>query len=243
VVQIFTVQPSSGSGDNTLILSWEVSNATSVTIDQGIGNVALKGSRAVSPQTATVYTLTAMNGGSTATANVRVEGKTTGSLFNLPFVQQFYAQPANIMPEWPAILYWDVVNATEVLIEPNIGSVAARGNRELRAIFTTYYKLKAYNAAGMILATTVLTVSGAPPNKDTAVVKSFIASPYVINRGETSVLNWSTQGASAVTMDQGLGTVAAEGSTRVSPSETTTYLLTATSPDGAQFQTATVNVR
>jgi hypothetical protein len=214
-----------------------------VTIDQGIGSVALKGSRAVNPQSATVYTLTATNGSGTAMANVRTEGKTTGSLFNLPFVQQFYAQPANIMSEWPALLYWDVVNATEVLIEPNIGPVAPRGKRELKAIFTTYYKLKAYNAAGMILATTALTVSGAPPNKDTAVVKTFSASPYVINKGETAVLNWSTQRASAVTLDQGLGTVAAEGSTRVSPSETTTYLLTATSPDGAQFQTATVNVR
>jgi hypothetical protein len=147
------------------------------------------------------------------------------------------------MSEWPATLYWDVENATEVLIEPNIGPVEPRGKSELKAVFTTYYKLKAYNAAGMILATTALTVSGTPPNKDIAIVKTFNASPYVINKGETAVLSWSTQGASAVTIDQGLGTVAAEGSTRVSPAETTTYMLTATNPDGAQFQTVTVNVR
>jgi hypothetical protein len=40
-------------------LSWDVSNATSVSIDQGIGVVPLSGSRQVSPDTTTIYSITA----------------------------------------------------------------------------------------------------------------------------------------------------------------------------------------
>ena len=43
-------------------LRWSVSGATSVSIDQGIGSVALSGSTTVSPDETTTYTLTAANG-------------------------------------------------------------------------------------------------------------------------------------------------------------------------------------
>ena len=38
-------------------LSWSVTNATTVTIDNGIGSVALTGTTVVSPTTDTTYTL------------------------------------------------------------------------------------------------------------------------------------------------------------------------------------------
>jgi len=37
-------------------LSWSVSNATSASIDQGIGSVALSGTTSVSPDETTTYT-------------------------------------------------------------------------------------------------------------------------------------------------------------------------------------------
>src|SRR4030042_3952332 len=42
-------------------LSWSVTGATMVSIDQGIGNVSLTGNRVVIPNVTTVYTLTATN--------------------------------------------------------------------------------------------------------------------------------------------------------------------------------------
>jgi len=47
-------------------LSWNVTGATSISIDQGIGNVSAVGVETVSPTTTTAYTLTASN----AVANV-----------------------------------------------------------------------------------------------------------------------------------------------------------------------------
>ena len=60
------------SGSSTL--TWTTTNATTVTIDQGIGAVAASGTRAVSPAATTTYTLTATNsvGSVTATTTVAV---------------------------------------------------------------------------------------------------------------------------------------------------------------------------
>jgi hypothetical protein len=142
-----------------------------------------------------------------------------------------------------AILTWDVRNAFDVAIEPGLSIIRPQGSQPVNPPFTTTYKLTAINSQGSILATTTLTVSGVPPTIDTPVVKNFNASPSVIPLGGWSILSWQTEGGSSVSIDKGLGTVSATGSTQVSPTATTTYMLTTTSPDGAQFQTVTVNVK
>ncbi len=53
-------------------LSWNAANATSVTIDGGVGNVEAVGSRTVTPTASTTYKATATGGGGTAVAEARV---------------------------------------------------------------------------------------------------------------------------------------------------------------------------
>ncbi len=53
-------------------LTWSSTNATNVSIDQGIGDVSTSGSRSVSPSESTTYTITAKGEGGTATASVRI---------------------------------------------------------------------------------------------------------------------------------------------------------------------------
>ena len=165
--------------------------------------------------------------------------------FNLPTVTLFAVTPANIMSGNGATLTWDIGNSYDVAIEPGFGIIRPRGSQPVNPPFTTTYKLTANNSEGSILATTTLTVSGTPPSVDTPVVKSFTADPYVIRKGESSVLKWQTIGGSSIVIDKELSSMywPAEGTTRVSPAVTTTYMLTVTSPDGGQFQTVTVNVR
>jgi hypothetical protein len=54
-------------------LAWNVSNAATVSIDNGIGAVAATGSVTVSPSLSTLYTLTATGNGITRTAYARVD--------------------------------------------------------------------------------------------------------------------------------------------------------------------------
>ena len=53
-------------------LTWSTTNATNVSINQGIGDVSTSGSRSVSPSSSTTYTLTAKGEGGTASASARV---------------------------------------------------------------------------------------------------------------------------------------------------------------------------
>jgi hypothetical protein len=61
VIQEFSSNPSTIDSGGTSTLLWNVTGAKSVSIDQGIGQVAVAGTRAVSPATSTVYTISATN--------------------------------------------------------------------------------------------------------------------------------------------------------------------------------------
>lgn len=67
------------------------------------------------------------------------------------------------------------------------------------------------------------------------------ANPISIQRGHSSTLTWETQNATEITIDP-IGKVAAQGSTPVSPLQTTTYQLTANGPGGTAHATATITV-
>jgi hypothetical protein len=244
----FVADPSSIYTGGTSALKWEVTNAGSVNINQGIGPVALKGNSSAAPSSTTTYTLTATNryGSSTATAQVIVMGPPPAgnpSSFNLPVVAVFSVEPANIVSGSTAVLRWDVQNSFDVEIEPGPSIISPKGTREVSPPFLTTYKLTARNAQGSILATTTLTVSGTPPDAETPLIKYFKADAYVIKRGESTILSWESMNGSSASIDKGVGTIDGSGTVRVIPETTTTYMLTVVNARGGQFQTVTVNVR
>lgn len=67
------------------------------------------------------------------------------------------------------------------------------------------------------------------------------ASPDVIQEGQSTVLTWSTENASTITID-GLGELPASGSKSVTPNSSTTYTLIAKGPGGSQDASARVTV-
>lgn len=84
-------------------------------------------------------------------------------------------------------------------------------------------------------------------NTDTVVVyprskADISAAPENILLGQSSTLSWTTENASRVSIDQGIGTISKNGSRTVSPKATTTYAITATGPGGTATDRITVNV-
>ena len=77
-----------------------------------------------------------------------------------------------------------------------------------------------------------------PPAQPTATMS---VSRAEINKGDSTVLSWSTTNASTVNID-GLGTVAATGSKTLSPSDSTTYNLIAKGAGGEADASARVTV-
>ena len=72
VVNSFFASPSAIIAGDSTTLSWTVTNADSVTIDYGIGTVALTGITTVNPTTDTTYTLIATNSAGPVIATVTV---------------------------------------------------------------------------------------------------------------------------------------------------------------------------
>jgi uncharacterized protein YkwD len=82
----------------------------------------------------------------------------------------------------------------------------------------------------------VLNLSNSAPT-----ISSFTASPAKINLGQTSTLAWTISGATAITINNGVGAVSGVSKT-VSPTQTTTYTLTATNTGGTSSASVTVTV-
>ena len=116
-------------------LSWDAVNAETVTIDQGIGAVALTGSSTVSPLQNTVYTITARGPGGTATTYVAVK---------LPPVKvEISADPQHIQIGESATLSWTTLNGDSCSIEPGIGTVALSGTQTVSPTENTTYTINA----------------------------------------------------------------------------------------------------
>lgn len=81
----------------------------------------------------------------------------------------------------------------------------------------------------------------APPTV-APVINYFTGSPTSILSGASSVISWSTTGATTVSINQAIGTVAAIGTTTVSPVVTTVYTLTATNSAGTVTRNGTITV-
>jgi len=74
------------------------------------------------------------------------------------------------------------------------------------------------------------------------VINMFAASPSSITTGQSATLSWSTSNATAVSIDNGVGSQSPSGSVTVSPPQTTVYTLTATGPAGSVTAQTTVTV-
>ncbi len=68
------------------------------------------------------------------------------------------------------------------------------------------------------------------------------ASPSAIQQGQCTTLTWSSTNTTAVSISQGIGTVAANGSQQVCPATSTSYLITGTGAGGSLTASTTVGV-
>jgi peptidoglycan-associated lipoprotein len=89
------------------------------------------------------------------------------------------------------------------------------------------------------VAATTPAPAPAPPAPPTVTLN---ATPSTIQSGQTATLSWSSTNATDLNVDPGVGKVAPQGSTPVTPTESTTYTITATGSGGSATASAQVNV-
>ncbi len=229
VIASFAAAPESIPLGGSATLSWNVSGATSVSINNGVG-VVTASSVSVSPTKTTTYTLTAKNAGGSVTATAKVT-----VVVPPPVISSFSAAPSSITAGQSSTLSWSVSGATSVSINNGVGTVTG-SSVAVSPAQTTTYTLTAKNAGGSVTATTRVTVAVAPP-----VISSFSASPASITAGQASTLSWNVSGATSLAIDNGVGTVSGS-SVSVSPTASTTYTLTARNSAGTVTASTSVAV-
>ena len=242
-------------------LSWDSTNANSVTIDQGVGSVPVDSpqeGKTVTPlqpgaaetSKTTTYRFTAAGGGDPGTCSVTI------TVWRPPSVDSFSADLTTLRRQQTTRLSWATSHASSTTIDQGVGSVPVESSEEVRSVSppqpstaetsrSTSYTLTAsnpgYAGADAASAAVSVTVWNRPS------VDSFTASPSTIDEGEDSGLKWTTTYATGVSIDQGVGPVAVDdetGTTKVSPDQDTTYTLAASNPaySGTHAVTDTVRI-
>src|ERR1700733_1307827 len=106
-----SAQPAVVTSGTSTMLSWNVSNASSVRIS-GLGTFPAKGSVKVTPTATTTYTASATGPGGTTASSIVVTVTTSAQAPTLAFS----AQPGTILAGASALLSWTSTNATSVSI-------------------------------------------------------------------------------------------------------------------------------
>jgi hypothetical protein len=169
VVVSFVGQPSEILEGASSTLSWNVTGATKVVIDNGIGTVPASGSTPVTPAVNTTYRLTATNDAGDTIAS------TTISVYKRVKITSFTASPNRLTaaPGLSSTFTWTTENATGVTITPGGGDRAANGSTTLAVPGqTTTFTLTAVGPGpnNTATATTTITVDPAPGTTPTGPV-------------------------------------------------------------------------
>jgi len=218
-----TVAPSVVAASQPVTLTWASTNATSVSITPSIlgddqTSLALSGSATVTPTATTTYTATATGAG-----GVTAKSSATVNILTVSLT----ATPATIGAGQTATLNWNtnIADGTTLSIDQGIGAVnGPSGSLSVSPAATTIYTITATN--GTATATAQATVN-APLSVTLA------ANPINIAPGGHSTLSWQSRGAASLSIDNGVGAVTGpSGSTQVSPTQNTTYTITAADAQG-----------
>jgi hypothetical protein len=185
LVEYFRVIPSIIAPGDCAQLEWgKVENATSATINQGIGGVATPGSQEVCPDRTTTYVMAieAPSGNTTAEVTLIVSGKSS----QRPVIAFFTANPASIRAGECTTLSWGKVDyATEVTIDHGIGGVATPGSTEVCLGTETTYVMTAVGSGGSTEYSLTVAVSpGRLAYLPDLVVESILFEPNPCYRGQ-----------------------------------------------------------
>jgi phospholipase C len=232
----FGIQPGNIVAGQSATLSWQVTNAATFSISPavGTGTLPMTGSASVSPTATTTYVATATDAqGRPTTASVIVNVVAAGSA---PAII-LSAQPPVVSLGQTTTLTWTSTNALSVTITPSIltedqTSLALSGSAPVVPNGNITYTAKAVGVNG-VTATTTTTVG--------LLGVTLTATPARVGPGQSTILNWTSTNAAAISIDQGIGPVAnGNSSITVSPTATTTYTITATNGTATATATATV---
>jgi hypothetical protein len=142
VIASFTADAAIVAPGHSTALRWSVTNATSLSVDHGVGPVS-GASVVVTPVDTTSYTLTATGAGGSTTATTTVTVRAPA-----PVIASFTATPLSIASGSATTLSWVVTNAASLSIDHDVGDVTGRSSVLASPTADTTYTLTANGPGG-----------------------------------------------------------------------------------------------
>lgn len=169
VIDYFYSSPACSACRDNVTLTWHVTGADNISIDQGIGKVSVADNLTVSPAATTTYTLTAGSGNlATADSTTVVVAPATAAATSTPapttqaapapVVNYFDTTPNIVAPGDIMTLVWKTTGASSASIDNGIGSVSTSGRYSLILFTTTAFALTVANSSGQVTAQVVADV-------------------------------------------------------------------------------------
>ena len=218
------------------LLEWNSTNATSATLNQGIGSVEVNGTYHVFPEETTTYTLTVSGPGGEAQCSVTV------TVEHAPPACDIWADPETVEYGGDVLLDWWADNAESASLNQGIGSVDPGGSYVLENVTQTKtYTLTIHGLNGeTVQCSTTVYVDQEPSPEEPSC--DIWASETNIENGDSTTLSWVSDNADSASINQGVGSVVTQGSRAVSPDHTVTYTLTVYGDDASAQCRVTITV-
>jgi hypothetical protein len=220
-------------------LSWVVTGASSLVIDQQVGTVTGISVNVTPLATgANVYTLTANSANGPVTKSLTINVTNSSA----PTITSFTASAPTVVAGTPVTLTWAVTGATTLSISSGVGTVTGTSTTVTPSVADTVtYTLTATNSSGSSTASVVVVVTSAlqPPVVSLSALSSTITLQGAVQ------LSWTESGATSLSIDQGVGSVPVTSNsinTTPTASGQITYTITATNTAGSTTSSVTVNV-
>ncbi len=213
-------------------LYWTSANADTATLNQGIGSVNVNGSRIVSPDNTTTYTLTVQNESGTDQCSVTIEVDE-----DIPVDEpscDIWASDTSIRDTESTTLTWVSDNADSASINQGIGSVNVNGSRIVSPDHTTTYTLTVQGDGGSEQCRVTITVSETPVEDEDPSCDIWASDTHITD-GESTTLTWNSDNAVSASLSS-VGSVNENGSRVVWPNMTKTYTLTVWNDSGESAQ-------
>lgn len=214
-IESLTVDRQRIGPDDKTTIHWRTSGAARVELIP-FGEVSLSGSQRLSPKKTTRYELVA-----TDAAGANLSRSVTVDVVRPPRIDFFKADKELVKPgDWVG-LFWGTTDAETVAIS-TLGSVEKDGERRTRVEQSQSLILTATNEFGESVSQTLTLKTACLPRID-----EFKADSTIISQGKFTYLRWKTACVDQVAISPLSKKENPDGSKKVSPDKTTTYLLTA----------------
>ena len=235
----FTASPDTVTAGGVVTLTWTDSNATSASINNGVGPVSIAGGKMpVSVDTSTTFTFTVTNSTGSRSYKASVTALPPKSSFPSGSLT---ASPDTLAAGGVVTLTWTGSNATSASINNGVGSVSITGGKKSAAVDTSVtFVLTLTNSTGSRTYKAAVTVL---PPKSSLPSGSFTASPDTLTAGGVVTLTWTDSNATSASIDNGVGVVQINGGRMSVTADTSRrFTLTLTNSAGSRTYRAAITV-